>query len=505
MEKTNNNHVFRIKTKEVFVGDLGIGSSFPVRIQSMTNTDTLNTRATVNQCLELVATGCEMVRIACPSVKHAENLYNIKQELKKANCVVPLIADVHFNPKVAEIAAQIVEKVRINPGNYLDKKGSFNPQKSTAFQMEKAIKRIEPLIQECKKNNTAIRIGSNHGSLSERILYKYGNTPEGMVISAMEFVQICEDLDFYNLILSMKSSKVETMISSTRLLLDKMKENGNVYPIHLGVTEAGSGKDGIIKSACGIGTLLKEGIGDTIRVSLTGSPIQEIPVAEKLISLCDGEQKRFDFFNTQKKKASKKPRFIVVGNTDNADINKTEAEKEGFFFVSSPRSSEKNNTEKQVLEIENNALTKEEYLIHSCANTSAFLLHYSYSALHLRHKQMTEEESVSLSFDILQALNLRITANEYIACPTCARTLCDVEGVLNEIKKATAKTQGFTIGVMGCIVNGPGEMAGADFGIVGSGKNKFNLFQNGEIVKKNVTQKNVVDEFLSLIHNFKKE
>jgi len=499
MDNNNYGNAFRVKTKDVFIGNLGVGSSFPVRIQSMTNTDTLDTMSTVNQCLELVEGGCEIVRIACPSIKHAKNLYNIKQELKKANCFVPLIADVHFNPKVAEIAAQFVEKVRINPGNYIDKKGEFYPQEESSFQLEKATKSIEPLIQQCKKHDTVIRIGSNHGSLSERILHKYGNTPEGMVFSALEFIDICESLDFYNLIVSMKSSKVDIMIQSSRLLLQKMKERGTVYPIHLGVTEAGSGKEGIIKSACGIGALLKEGIGDTIRVSLTGSPVQEIPVAKNLVSLCNGEKIRFDFFNEQQKLSTKKPNFIVVGNTANADINKEKTEKDGFIFASSLNFFKKEKMGKFALEINDNSLTKEVFVLHCCADATAILLNYSSSVLQLKNTQMTEEETVSLSFDILQALSLRITANEYIACPTCARTLCDVEGVLEEIKNATSETQGLIIGVMGCIVNGPGEMADADFGIVGSGKNKFNLFQNGIQIKTNIPQSKVVEELLSLI------
>jgi (E)-4-hydroxy-3-methylbut-2-enyl-diphosphate synthase len=501
MENNNSINAFRTETKDVFIGNLGVGSNFPIRIQSMTNTDTLDTMSTVNQCLELVEGGCEMIRIACPGIKHAKNLHSIKQELRKANCFVPLIADVHFNPKVAEIAAQFVEKVRINPGNYIDKKGEFNPQKETAFQIEKATKSIKLLIQQCKKHNTAIRIGSNHGSLSERILHKYGNTPEGMVFSALEFIDICESLDFYDLIISMKSSKVGAMISSTRLLLQKMKERGTIYPIHLGVTEAGSGKEGIIKSACGIGALLKEGIGDTIRVSLTGSPFQEIPVAKNLISLCIGEKKRFDFFNKQQKKPIKKPRFIVVGDTDNADINKEKVEKEGFGFAASLDFFEKEKKEKLALEIKDDSLTKENFILHCCADATAVLLNYYSSVLHINHTQTSDKEAVSLSFDILQALGLRITANEYIACPTCARTLCDVEGVLEEIKNATSETQGYIIGVMGCIVNGPGEMADADFGIVGSGKNKFNLYQNGKLIITNIPQKEVVKKLLLLINN----
>lgn len=497
MENNKINKAFRVKTKDVFIGNLGVGSSFPVRIQSMTNTDTLDTDATVKQCLELVVAGCELVRIACPSVTHAENLLNIKKELKKQKCFVPIIADVHFNPKVAEIAAQIVEKVRINPGNYIDKKGSFDPKSPNVFQIEKATKRIEPLIQQCKKYNTAIRIGSNHGSLSERILHKYGNTPEGMVFAALEFIEICESLDFYDLIISMKSSNVGVMIQATRLLLQKMKEKRKVYPIHLGVTEAGSGKEGIIKSACGIGALLKEGIGDTVRVSLTGNPVQEIPIAKSLVSLCNGEKTNFDFFSKSQKPIIKKPRFNVIGNTITADMNKRKAEEDGFLFVSPPFFNKKKKN--VVLEINDNSLTKNDFILHCCANTTAPLLCYSCSALHLKNKQMTEEESVSLSFDILQALSLRITANEYIACPTCARTLCDVEGVLKEVKEATAKTQGYVIGVMGCVVNGPGEMTGADFGVVGSGKNKFNLFLNGKQIKINISQNKVVEELLSLI------
>ena len=360
-----------------------MGGGAPVRVQSMTNTDTMDTQATVEQTLRLVEAGCELVRITAPDVKAAENLYNIKNELAKRGCTVPLVADIHFNPKAAETAAAIVEKVRVNPGNYTDRntgRVQFSDREYRE-ELEKIGDKMSALIEICKHHGTAMRIGTNHGSLSERIISRYGNTPEGMAQSAIEFAEVCRQQGFDKLVFSMKASNVKVMVQSTRLFVAKMKALGMDYPIHLGVTEAGDAMQGRLKSAAGIGALLLDGIGDTIRVSLTEDPVAEIPVA----------------------------------------------------------------------------------------------------------------------YDILQAVGVRITQTEYIACPSCGRTLYDIQETLQRIKAATSQFTGVKIGVMGCIVNGPGEMADADYGYVGSGPGLVTLYRGREVVKRNIAQQDAVAELVRLI------
>jgi (E)-4-hydroxy-3-methylbut-2-enyl-diphosphate synthase len=369
----------RFITKVVNIGDVPLGGDNPIRVQSMTNTNTLDTKATVKQAIALKEAGAEYVRITAQSIKEAENLKNIKNQLSRRGCNVPLIADVHFNPRIAEIAAGIVEKVRINPGNYIDIKDLRSEEQTTKNEQRRT---IAPLIKICKAHGTALRIGVNHGSLSGRIITKFGDTPEGMVESAMEFIRLCSDLNFHSLVVSMKASNVKIMVNSTRLLVGKMKAEGMNYPIHLGVTEAGEGEDGIIRSAAGIGALLVDGIGDTIRVSLTGDPVKEIPVA----------------------------------------------------------------------------------------------------------------------YNILQSTGARISKTEYISCPTCGRTHFDIVKTLKEIKAKTSHLKGIKIAVMGCIVNGPGEMADADYGYVGSGKGKITLYKRRQIIKKNIPEASAVRELLELIN-----
>lgn len=376
-------------SKQITIGNLTLGGGAPIRVQSMTNTDTMNTQATVEQTLRLVEAGCELVRITAPDVRAAENLYEIKNELAKRGCLVPLVADIHFNPKAAETAAAIVEKVRVNPGNYTDRntgKTDFT-DKEYNDELERIGDKMSRLIDICKAHGTAMRIGTNHGSLSERIISRYGNTPEGMAQSAIEFAEVCKRQGFEKLVFSMKASNVKVMVQSTRLFVHKMKSLGMDFPIHLGVTEAGDAMQGRLKSAAGIGALLIDGIGDTIRVSLTEDPVAEIPVA----------------------------------------------------------------------------------------------------------------------YDILQAVGVRITQPEYIACPSCGRTQYDIQEALQLIKKATAHFTGVKIGVMGCIVNGPGEMADADYGYVGSGEGKITLYKGREIVKRNIDQKDAVEELVKLIDKDKKK
>jgi len=375
-------------SKQITIGNLTMGGGAPVRVQSMTNTDTMDTHATVEQTLRLVDAGCEMVRITAPDVRAAENLARIKDELLRQGCNVPLVADIHFNPKAAETAAAIVEKVRVNPGNYTDRntgRTTFS-DKEYNEELDKIGEKMSHLIEICKQHGTAMRIGTNHGSLSERIMSRYGNTPEGMAQSAIEFAMVCQQQGFEKLVFSMKASNVKVMVQSTRLFVDKMKRLSMDYPIHLGVTEAGDAMQGRLKSAAGIGALLLDGIGDTIRVSLTEDPVAEIPVA----------------------------------------------------------------------------------------------------------------------YDILQAVGVRITQPEYIACPSCGRTQYDIQQALQRIKAATAHLTGVKIGVMGCIVNGPGEMADADYGYVGSGAGKITLYKGHNVVKQNIDQQYAVEELVRLIESDRK-
>lgn len=379
----------RFPTRVVNIGTIPLGGNNPIRVQSMTNTDTLDTNATVAQAIRMIDAGCEYVRIAVPGIMEAENLRNIKNELHKRGYKTPLIGDVHFNPNIAEISAAIVEKVRINPGNYVDRKRKLDPgywmlDKNYSRELEEIAKRIAPLVSICKEHGTAIRIGTNHGSLSDRIMERYGDTPEGMVESALEFARICKGFDFHELVLGMKASNVRVMIAANRLLVKRMKEEQMNYPIHLGVTEAGSGEDGRIKSAIGIGSLLADGIGDTIRVSITEDPEKEIPVA----------------------------------------------------------------------------------------------------------------------YGILQATGVRITKTEFISCPSCARTLFNIQEVLEKVKARTGHLKGLKIAVMGCIVNGPGEMADADYGYVGAGKGKVMLYKRQELVKKNMDEAVALEELIRLIKDY---
>ena len=375
----------RFKTRVIQIGNIPMGGDYPVRVQSMTNTDTRDVKRTVEQTIRMINAGCEYVRIAVPGMKEVESLREIKKVLQRKGYKTPLIADVHFNPKIAEIAATFVEKVRINPGNYLNKKKKFPAGKQTTTRYEEELedmaKRLEPLIGICKKHNTAIRIGTNHGSLSGRILDQYGDTPLGMVESALEFVRICEALQFQDLVLSMKSSNTRVMIRANRMLVERMKKEKMNFPIHLGVTEAGNGEEGRLKSAIGIGSLLIDGIGDTIRVSITEDPEYEISVA----------------------------------------------------------------------------------------------------------------------YGILQATGTRITKTEFISCPSCARTLFNIQEAVEKIKSRTSHLTGVKIAIMGCIVNGPGEMADADYGYVGAGKGLVMLYKGEKLVAKNIPEAVAVDELIHII------
>ena len=441
------------KSNTIKIGNLTLGGDSPIRIQSMTNTNTMDTMATVDQCLRLADVGCEIVRITAPGVQEAQNLYNIKNELVKIGCNVPLVADIHYNPKAAEIAAEIVEKVRINPGNYVDRNIGKTSYTDTEYntEIEKITQRMANLIDICKRHNTAMRIGTNHGSLSERIVSRYGDTPMGMAVSAIEFANVCRSLDFHNLVFSMKASNVKVMVYSTRLFVQKMIEEGMNYPIHLGVTEAGDAQQGRIKSSAGIGTLLLDGIGDTLRVSLTEDPVAEIPVAKQIVKYIPRRQ------------ASKQDIVSLKTSFDRC-------ENEVYY---TPKNT-----------------TLEEYQIKEAAT-------YAKNYIDGKVSEIADDSDTAL--DIMQAVGAKISKAEYISCPSCGRTQYDIQAALQKIKAQTSHLKGIKIGVMGCIVNGPGEMADAHYGYVGSGNGKITLYKGREVVRKNIAQEEAVEALVQLI------
>lgn len=617
----------RYKTREVNIGDIPLGGSNPIRIQSMTTTDTMNTIATVEQTIRMVEAGCEYVRITAPSMNEAQNLDEIKKELRRRGYNVPLIADIHFTPNAAELAARIVEKVRINPGNYVDKK-KFEVIEYTDAGYEEEIDRIRekftPLVKICKEYGTAMRIGTNHGSLSDRIMSRYGDTPLGMVESALEFLRICADNNYHQIVLSMKASNTQVMVQAYRLLIRKMEEEGMNYPLHLGVTEAGDGEDGRIKSAVGIGTLLEDGLGDTIRVSLTEDPEFEAPVAISLASrytdrtshpeikevtlnpidpfvytrrtsdemigtggtnvprvVADLSEVSISrpndlnqigyFYDEPTDKwnmTDSAPDFIYMGrNLLPFDIpNGLRAIYEAKFwteqnlfgkghpyytmaeYISDHENAplfcfvemklndltEKNlkllKQEKSVIpvfvtdnphgmaeqrrmfiEFLNNGVSApviirrhysvndETFRIHSSTDAGALLIDGLGDGLWLNCSGLSPKDINRITFGILQASRVRISKTEYIACPSCGRTLFDLVETTDKIRKRTEHLKGVKIAIMGCIVNGPGEMADADYGYVGSGPGKITLYRGKNIVKRNVSSENAVNELIELI------
>lgn len=624
----NINPISKFQSREVNIGNTPLGGDNPIRIQSMTTIKTMDTIGNVEQSIRLIKAGCDYVRITASTNKEAENLALIKEELSKRGYNVPLIADVHFNPKAAEISAAIVEKVRINPGNYVDRntkgKTSFTDEEYN-HEIEKIRENISPLIKICKKHGTAMRIGSNHGSLSERIMSRYGDTAEGMVEAAMEFVYICRDFDYHNIVLSMKSSNTRVMLASNRLLIERMLKENLDYPIHLGVTEAGAGVPGRIKSSIGAGTLLFDGIGDTIRVSLTEDPVNEVPVAIKLveeysvrnkkniqnISIPSDNYMKFksseinniggknvpvvisDFSNIHNKYLltdsefentlfkdgfTKKENLWVKNNLCSdyfyvadvsvnkeipkdlfiiQDAEKWQKEKQNVFplfyakkYLSAKEKSSKENfilisyddlkkdfinkikndkTAILVLETKiGNGITEKRQILselekNNCKNPVILKCNYKetdYKSLVINSAvdfgalfiddlgdgiwmtsdgRINASKRTKISFDILQASRVRFSKTEYISCPSCGRTQYNIKDALEKIRERTQHLKGLTIGVMGCIVNGPGEMSGADYGYVGSGKGKITLFKAKEILKKNIDEKYAVDELINII------
>ena len=633
----------RLLTREVKVGKLLMGANHPIRVQTMTTTDTMDTIATVEQSIRCIEAGAELVRITAPSKNEAENLQNIKNELRKRGYDTPLVADIHFTPNAAEIAARIVEKVRVNPGNYVDKK-KFEQIEYTdteyAEEIERIRERFTPLVKICKEYGTAMRIGTNHGSLSDRIMSRYGDTANGMVESAMEFLRIARSEDYHNIVLSMKSSNPQVMVQAYRLLVNHMmNEFSECYPLHLGVTEAGDGEDGRIKSAIGIGTLLEDGIGDTIRVSLTEDPEFEVPVCRDLVKRYENRSTTTDhvipsldklpyspfeynrresyevsnighkhvpvviadmsklssikptdleaigytydeaidkwligdaaadyifcnevlnfelpgtlkvlLYHQQWLTASDKEKYLLLldtyeylddkisrsasvnfvmidcynGGTVDKDTDKILAkiktDRTAVICLSSPNSNSMQSIRRMYIELIKNDVknpaivicdsshaTMDESLIHYAVETGALLIdgfvdgiclgyHYGNNTIAPQTKILN-----SIAFGILQAARTRISKTEYISCPSCGRTLFDLQETTAKIRAVTNHLKGVKIAIMGCIVNGPGEMADADFGYVGSGPGKITLYRGKEVVKKNVASEVAVDELISLL------
>jgi (E)-4-hydroxy-3-methylbut-2-enyl-diphosphate synthase len=654
-------------SREVTIGDLPMGGLNPIRVQSMTTVDTMDTLGSVEQTLRMVEAGCEYVRITAPSVKEAQNLLEIKKELRKRGCNVPLIADIHFTPNAAELAARIVEKVRVNPGNYADKK-KFDIIEYTdatyAAEVDRIRERFRPLVQICKQYGTAMRIGTNHGSLSDRILSRYGDTPLGMVESALEFLRLCEEENYYNVVLSMKASNTQVMVQAYRLLVQKLDEEGlQPYPLHLGVTEAGEAEDGRIKSAVGIGTLLEDGLGDTVRVSLTEAPEAEAPVAKALIDrytnraaeakpiaplaadftavvadstalgqsetaaviTTDADLSPIDPFQYHRRATREVlnlggqnvPRVMAdlsflpgleysdlraVGHLYSAFLDKFQMNDLGADYVYSgqrPIPFMLPNGLKEVVDFSawqdggqrpdhfpaftaaefataqarhpelnfvfhNLASLTEEALGHLHADPTAVLILSTDNAhampeirraffrliakkitnpviINRQYPVLTPEQTQlyaatdvggllldglgdgvvlstellperskeewlqtldqlnQLGFGILQAARTRMSKTEYISCPSCGRTLFDLQETTAMIRKRTDHLKGVKIGIMGCIVNGPGEMADADYGYVGVGKGKIALYRGQEVIKKSVPEEQAVDQLIDLM------
>ena len=517
----------RRETIEVKVGDIGIGGQNPIRIQSMTNVNTMDTQCCVEQSIRMIESGCEMIRITAPGIAEANNLKEIKKQLRQQGYHVPLIADVHFNPKVAEVAAEIVEKVRINPGNYADKKQFKQLHFSdTEYQQEqeRIAERLYPLLKICKTNGTAVRIGTNHGSLSDRILSRYGNTPQGMAVSAMEYVSICDSFGFHQLVLSMKASDVRIMVQSVRYLISMLNEKNWHYPIHLGVTEAGNGEYGRIKSAAGIGALLNDGIGDTIRVSLTEKPENELGFADILAHLNDKTQQKpienkqqitYNPYNYQKRKTINigkiggHARPIVVSDyTLKSEEDTTEQELASDLIVSisenepvvSVRKFIQNRQQQPI--VLKRAYTQtdwQEFMARATADIATLGVDGLLDGILISNPHFSIEKIYQLSLQILQACGLRYSRAEFISCPSCGRTQYDIERVAMEVQQKTSHLQGLKIGIMGCIVNGPGEMADADYGIVGNGKQKVCLYKGQQQVARNIPQEKACQALVDLI------
>ena len=450
----------RRKTIIAHVGNIAIGGSNPIRIQSMATVDTNDTEGCVAQAKRIIDAGGELVRFTTQGTREAENMQNISARLKADGYLQPLVADVHFTAHTADVAAQYCEKVRINPGNYVDPGRTFKHLEYTDEEYQEELKKIEaklvPFINICKEHHTAVRIGVNHGSLSDRIMSRYGDTPAGIVESCMEFLRIFRREQFDDVVISIKASNTVVMVTTVRLLVATMDREDMHYPLHLGVTEAGEGEDGRIKSAVGIGALLTEGIGDTIRVSLSEEPECEIPVARKLVDLI--------------------PECTRLRQEAEATIHD------------------------DTIALQLEAPDYETLQLKAAMAVGALLIDRKATKLTIQSPLLSSEQSVALADAILQAARIKFTKTEYISCPGCGRTLYNLQETIARIKAATSHLAGLKIGIMGCIVNGPGEMADADYGYVGAGRGKISLYRQKECIEKNIPESEAVDKLLQLIN-----
>ena len=473
----------RRKTSITRVGNILIGGDNPIRIQSMATTDTNDTVASVAQAKRIIDAGGELVRFTTQGTREAENMKNISAQLKADGYSQPLVADVHFTAHTADIAALYCEKVRINPGNYVDPGRVFKKIEYTdeeyAAELQKIERKFVPFLNICKEHHTAIRIGVNHGSLSDRVMSRYGDTPEGIVESCMEFLRICRRENFNDVVISIKASNTVVMVRTVRLLVQTMDKEDMHYPLHLGVTEAGEGEDGRIKSAVGIGALLTEGIGDTIRVSLSEEPEAEIPVAKKLVQLIP-ECARL--------------REQAENNTTPPSLNNGESE---YAYIVPPSKGDKEGL--PTLHLNINAPDYETLQLKAAMIAGPILIDRLATELQITSPLLKEGQGEALSDAILQAARIKFTKTEYISCPGCGRTLYDLRTTIQRIKEATKDLVGLKIGIMGCIVNGPGEMADADYGYVGAGRGKISLYRQKECVEKNIPEAEAVEHLLKLI------
>lgn len=597
----------RRRSSEVRIGDTPMGGNDPIRIQSMANTSTMDTESSIAQCIRIIEAGGEYVRFTAQGVREAENLADIRAGIREKGFTTPLIADIHFNPKAADAAAKVVEKVRINPGNFVDSIKTFQHFEYTdeeyASELNKIRDRFVPFLNICKEHNTAIRIGVNHGSLSDRIMSRYGDTPEGMVQSCMEFLRICEDEKFHDIVISIKASNTIVMIQTVRLLVDRMDKEGMNYPLHLGVTEAGDGEDGRIKSAVGIGTLLSDGIGDTIRVSLSEDPEKEIPVARKLVDYISKRKDHrpidaevfpgYDYFSPGKRKTrvvqnigrlhvpvvisnnslntvgfgELRPDYIYTEIMDSHPEDRSiplltdysvwkEKNKIGYPVFSASEKNELRSEDLSVkflklsyadlsdemIELLNsdqsivvilqtdhaNGVGEQRAFFHQLMLRNCdvpVIIERSYNENDSEYLQLkagadfgtllsdgfgdgimitnrgniSGKDIVNYSFGLLQAARVRVSKTEFISCPGCGRTLFNLQQTIARVKAVTSHLKGLKIGIMGCIVNGPGEMADADYGYVGAGKGRISLYKGKECVEKNIPEEEAVEKLIELI------
>lgn len=532
----------RRPTLEVRVGNTAIGGNNPVRIQSMASTSTMDTEASVAQARRIVDAGAELVRFTAQGVREAANLGEIRRRLRECGCDVPLVADIHFNPRAAFAAAEQVEKVRINPGNFVDPGRTFRKIEYTDEEYAAELRRLEealvPFLETCRANDTAIRLGVNHGSLSDRIMSRYGDTPAGMVESAMEFLRVCRSHGFDRVVISIKASNVVVMVETVTRLVEAMEAEEMHYPLHLGVTEAGDGEDGRIKSAVGIGALLREGIGDTIRVSLSEEPEAELPVARKIMDYIDlmataasveaPRDGRFRLGKGMRRMSreigavggSRVPAVPAVDGLTGLKEIDAEAVIAGKVDISPDDIillSASGEVPGMTLEAAMNILVAEgidnpvilrgvyngpdadTVRLRSSIDLGALLLKGFADGIEIASDALTPDEASRLALAILQSARLRISHTEYIACPGCGRTLFDLQQTLARVKEATSHLKGLKIGVMGCIVNGPGEMADADYGYVGAGVGKISLYKGKECVEKNIPAEEAVSHLVELI------